>query len=505
MIDAVSLLSGPARTDRPIAPRGGARAGIGRDRAAFAAVAAIAGFALFLILPFTLDDGDTGWHLATGAWILAHGAVPVTDPFSFTAAGRAWVAHEWLSEVAMHLAYRLGGWSGLVLLFATAVAALYAIVALHLSRWLGTPAAITALIAMTAGVLPSMLARPHLLALPLLAGWTVVMLAARASGRRPGLGWAALMVVWANAHGSFVLGLGLAAVFAAEHVVAAPPRDRARVVREWATFGGLLLAAALATPAGLHALTFPFYVSDLALLSELSEWQPTSFRGITAFEVVLLGTLFVLLVRPTRIPPFRLLILLGALHLTLQHTRQEIVLVVLGALLLAEPIGSAFAARPRPCDTIGRRQAIAALALFAAAATLLAAPRLAGPIARPDAVTVPATALRHVPAAVRGQAVFNDYSFGGALILAGMRPYIDGRSDMYGDAFTLDFFRILRGDAARWRRADRRWRFGWTILSPKARLARMLDADPRWRVVYRDAVAVIHVRDAAPATSRTRF
>src|SRR5215831_9419448 len=43
-----------------------------------------------------LADGDTGWHLRTGEWILAHGRVPQADLFSYTQAGKPWYAWEWL-------------------------------------------------------------------------------------------------------------------------------------------------------------------------------------------------------------------------------------------------------------------------------------------------------------------------------------------------------------------------------------------------------------------------
>src|ERR1700721_2331070 len=46
-----------------------------------------------------LGDGDTGWHLRTGEWILAHGRVPNRDIFSFTRSGQPWFAWEWLWDV----------------------------------------------------------------------------------------------------------------------------------------------------------------------------------------------------------------------------------------------------------------------------------------------------------------------------------------------------------------------------------------------------------------------
>src|SRR6185437_1766117 len=61
--------------------------------------------------PQVLNDADTFWHLAAGRWMIANGAIPATDPFSYTFAGRPWVAHEWLSEVGMAGSYAIAGWS----------------------------------------------------------------------------------------------------------------------------------------------------------------------------------------------------------------------------------------------------------------------------------------------------------------------------------------------------------------------------------------------------------
>src|SRR5689334_3098388 len=46
-----------------------------------------------------LGDGDTGWHIRTGEWILANGRVPHLDLFSYTRSGQPWFAWEWLWDV----------------------------------------------------------------------------------------------------------------------------------------------------------------------------------------------------------------------------------------------------------------------------------------------------------------------------------------------------------------------------------------------------------------------
>lgn len=464
------------------------------DGALMTAIVALVGLACAMTAPLMLMDGDTGWHLATGRWILAHAAVPAVDPFSFTARGQPWIAHEWLSEVAMFLAWSAGGWSGLIALTGTAFAALLAIVGLHLRRWMGGRGTAAALLLLALALTPTLIARPHLLALPLMAGWVSVLLRARDGDRAPSLGWAALMLVWANAHGSFVFGLLVAAVLALDALVDAAPERRVEVVRRWGMFGLLSLGAGLATPGGLHGLLYPFYVGRLALLPYISEWHPSDFARVSPFEIVLLAGLFTLLVRPTRVAPVRLLLLLGSLHLALQHMRQVSVFVLLAVLVLAEPIGRAWSKRtaPQPLRPTRGDKRLAGIALLLAIAVI--ATRVALPMERADSGGVPATALRHLPAGLRDRPVFNEYSFGGALILAGIAPFIDGRSDMYGDAFSIDYFEAAAGDWRRWQAADRRWRFGWTMLPPRNPLVPMLDADPRWRRAYADDTAVIHVR-----------
>ncbi|MEG8023420.1 hypothetical protein QP162_01185 [Sphingomonas aurantiaca] len=317
-------------------------------RATFALLAGFAAFAFTIIVPTALRDGDTGWHLATSAWIVAHARVPTSDPFSFTAPGRPWVAHEWLSELAMYASYRVAGWSGLIILIGTAMAALFAVVAHEIRRWLSPRASVAALLMLVTGLLPSLLARPHILALPILAAWLIVLLHARERGKAPPFGFALLMLVWANAHGSFVFGLALVGVFALEALIAAALSDRRRVVLGWGAFGVACAVAATVTPAGVDGLAFPFYVDRLKLLAHLNEWQPADFATFSGFEAILLATLAVLLLRPVRIPPIRLLLMLGVLHLALQHTRQEIVLVVVGILVLAEPLGKAWTAKTAP-------------------------------------------------------------------------------------------------------------------------------------------------------------
>src|SRR5690242_5861795 len=62
-----------------------------------------------------LADGDTGWHIRAGDWILDHHRAPTFDFFSFTKPGQPWYAWEWLWEVAFAWLHRQTGMAGVIL------------------------------------------------------------------------------------------------------------------------------------------------------------------------------------------------------------------------------------------------------------------------------------------------------------------------------------------------------------------------------------------------------
>ena len=450
-------------------------------------------------------DGDTNWHVAAGRWILAHRTVPTTDPFSFTWAGKPWIAHEWGSEVLMALAYLAAGWAGVVLLIGVCAGLAYAMIAAELRLWMGPVGQIIGLALSFAILEPFLYARPHIIALPVLVFWTRRLLAARRAGKAPPLELAPLMVLWANLHASFIFGLAIIAPFALEALI--EERDKLRVVWGWGLFGVVAGAFALATPQGFAGIVFPFMVLGMKVLPNILEWRGANFQDLTLFEGALLITLFLGLWRGVRVPPLRLLLLVALIHMALQHVRQQAVLAALAPLLLAEPFGRAL--HPGLADTRIAPPAgwkppwrlpspVLAVGLAAVLAGVAAA-RLAIPLQRTDNPNVPVSAMAHVPAALLSQPVFNEYAFGGYLIFKGVKPYIDGRADMYGDAFVNEYLAVGGGAQPDLDNTFKRWNIRWTILGPREPLVAVLDRRPGWRRLYTDAFAVVQVRnDALP-------
>jgi hypothetical protein len=329
-----------------------------------------------------------------------------------------------------------------------------------------------------------------------LVAWIMELLAASEGKRAPRWWLAPLMLAWANLHGSYVFGLLFYAVLGLEAVAEAVPPERRRTLLGWGGLGAACAAMTLITPHGWAGLVYPFQIMGMGTLSAIIEWRAADFSKVSPFEVSLLVTIFVCLWRGVRVPPIRLAGLVLLLFMSLQHERHQLVLAAVAPLFLARPLAEALG-QPTPRQYGGRL----ALAAFGCAAVGLAALRVAQPVSRADGATTPAVALAHLPPALAAQPGLNAYDFGGYLIFRGVKPYIDGRSDMYGDAYFRRYLRITSGDMGAFEQARRQYGLAWTLLSPQEPLARALDAAPGWRRVYADRFAVLHVRASQAAAA----
>jgi hypothetical protein len=342
---------------------------------------------------------------------------------------------------------------------------------------------------------PTVLARPHLLMLPILVGWTLEMLAAREAGRAPHWWMAILMAVWANLHGSFVFGFVLAAGFGLE-ALAAPGADRWKVIRQWGLFGVLIALAALVTPHGISGLIAPFQIMLMGTLNQIIEWKPANFTTFTSFEGAILVALLVCLAKGVRVPLIRVILLLFILHMALQHQRHQLVIAVIAPLLLAQPIGRAFGRANAKNEPV----TVAGWVFLAGFVIAMGIARLVVPETRHDDAITPATALAHVPPALAARPVFNAYNFGGYLIFKGVRPYIDGRADMYGDAFVKRYTQANGGEQPALDQVLKQYDIAWVITQPREGIVAALKARPAWTQIYGDKYAVVLARKDALAS-----
>jgi hypothetical protein len=470
------------------------------SRAAMPWLVAAAIYVLLMVLGSRLlADPDTYSHIALGRWILEHHAVPMVDPLSQTMRGAPWVAFEWLSQVAYASAYALGGWVGVVALACAAMAAAFGLLTRFLLReWQPVPVLIAVLAALVLAS-PHILARPHVLALPLMVGWVASLIRAVDERRAPPWQLLPMMTLWANLHGSFTFGLAMIGGVACDAIWNAPPTARLRVARQWIIFGLLALIAACLNPSGPAIILVTFKTAALGdALSIITEWRPQDFTQLGPFETIMLAGFGYALYRGVKLPVLRLVMLLGVLHLGLSQSRHADLLGLLAPIFLARPLAEQFSS-----ISATRRLAEARLAMWLPAMAGLLLIGLTGFAATrqdisPAADITPVTALKSFDAAKSGP-ILNDYSFGGYLDFAGLSPFIDGRGELYGSAFTMRHHRALDlQNIPDFLALLDEYKFGATLLAPGTPAIGLLDRLPEWQRVYSDDVAVVHLRRRVP-------
>jgi hypothetical protein len=492
-----------------------------RDRAqfhfgpgAFALVVVLS--AIFFVASRPAIDPDYGWHIANGRHIADGVLFAGRDIYSWTATGARWVAHEWLTDAAMSAAHDRGGPTLNSIFAALTVTAAFALVAARLRKrgfsWTATN------LTVTVGFLASVMSlgvRPQVLELLYLAATLMVIdswIRGTIQTRWLYVAAAGGSILWANTHGSFPL---FSATLAALSVALWLARDKRWAAAACAAIVAVI--AALATPWGWELYGFATQsISSRSTLEGIQEWRrPELLSGSLIpfdLELVLIACAIPAAIRAMiharegkrdGIPmSYDLIITLPIVILGLQSGRHVMLVGICGAPLIAWSIGGALnyirsKIRPgveRPVENDANIGARSYINVAAAAAVAIALAFQAWQIISPDAqrvalsrrypVDIVASLENLNPPVAR---LFNQYDWGGYLIeRGGTKVFIDGRSEVYGDA-QLDRYGSIVHLGPRWHETLDSLGVTYVLMPRDAPLVTALRARG-WSEIARDSV-----------------
>jgi hypothetical protein len=482
---------------------------------------------LIKVVSGQFDDPDFYWHLKTGEYIVAHGALPQADIFSYTNAGRPWVLHEWLFQVFIHLLHVTGGDWAIKIFVALMLTACFGLCYAICARLLGGDKAKALIVALLycsiiAGVAP----RPHLFTFLFFALFLHILLSFKYFGETRRL-WVMppVMVLWANLHGGFFIGLVLLGLFIlgewANFLLAdaQDPQKRRRLV-QLTLAGATALAATLANPEFIRYWLYPFQVIGMeASKGMIVEWRSPDFhQPIFAFWLVVVASFFAALIYTPKKPDVTELIVPLAFVAGAFIARRNIPLAALAmapfvaahlrAGLMDRLAGLAARfrrARPvgatggRASAPLGRREYVmnGGLILLTLAALALVYPERQKVIAASLNTTIPVKATDFIQREGIAGRMFNTYHYGGYLIhrlYPQQRVFIDGRADMYGDAFIKETLEIYQG-GSEWKRLFDRHDIEYVMCASEAPLRQLLLQEDTFRLVFDDGMHSVLVRD----------
>jgi len=323
--------------------------------------------------------------------------------------------------------------------------------------------------------------------------WAYGLLSASERGRAPSFWLLPLIALWSNLHGGFVFGLVLVGGFALEALWNADRAQRRTVVLRWAVFGVAALAACCVTPYGWGSILAARKILDLGeLLHLIYEWMPADFSRFGMFEMSILALIAGALYGGVKLSPPRIALVLGLLHMALAHNRNIDIFVLLVPIVVLTPVASQFGFQPARFARMDMPVAAMAVLLVLVGCWTWVLSANAG--FAPSERQSPAAAV-DVLKARNPKRVLNDLPFGGYMIWRQMPVFIDGRAELYGEAFELAYYRALQlKDVNQFLDILKTWEIDAVLLTPGTPAVGLLDNISGWQRIYSDANAVLHVR-----------
>jgi hypothetical protein len=445
---------------------------------------------------------DLAYHLKVGELIVAERALPRTDVLAWSTAGRAWLDQNWGAQVALYGIWRLGGFPLLTVASALCTVAAWALVAAACRRRTASLRLIAG--AVLAGYLAAAAgfsARPQMFSLLLFAAELYLVEVAR-TRPRAALAIPLLMVVWANLHGAFVVGVGLLGI---EVAAAVWRRDRPGAARYLLVTAGSV-AALLVNPWGARVLGYAVALpANPAVTGVVSEWAPATLRqpaGVLILAAI--AVLVVALVRapsPERAPEqlLRMAVLAGLALWTLRA----------GAWFgLALPIALCAVARDpaRPAGSERGVPVLSGLVLALLAVVLVVvSPPTAGAVlgSRPELRDAPVAAVSWLAANPQPGRMFNYQPWGSYLefrLGPGVQVGFDSRAELPPADRWTRYHAVVTG---RWdaERLLEEWRVDHVVTSRRGTpaLVELLEASGGWRLAFSSGDERVYLRVERPS------
>ena len=460
-------------------------------------------------------DGDLGRHLALGTYMLNTRNVPLNDVLSFTRSGAPRPPYEWLAQIGLAGVNRLLGLDGVVLLTALVIAAAFLVVcsdALSRSR---SPV-IAVLISAWAAVASSLhwLTRPHIFSFLFFALWVASLERLRTKQRIPLWALPALMLVWANTHGGFVLGFLAWAAYvlgswlerSRHHGTSSDGRRQLLLV------GGASLVASAITPDLWHNWEAVLQNRSAYVLSHTAETMMPDFSlpgtwpfiGMLSLGLVGIALNFKILI------PAHVLLLVGLAILGAAMARNIPLFAIAAGPILSDWFGGALTSRRR----WARLEAAVWKIEVGLAGFVWPALVVFGALAwfSYQSVERHRQAYQFSPGIFPVKAVdwlqthpvqgnlFNDFNWGGYVLYRlwpNQQVFIDSQSDFYGEALTREYEDLMSAEGD-WRAALERYEIRSVLVPPSSVLAERLQVDAAWQPLFGDQTAVIFARVSAP-------
>lgn len=246
----------------------------------------------FYFFSFVTADTDLWGHIKFGKDMWISRGLHYHDLYSYTAYGREWINHEWLSELLMYLVYHAFGSPGLLigkLMVGFAIILLLSRITSHRTH---TPFVYCLVFVLCAFVMsPGFMVRPQLFTYLFTALFLYVFY--QYLEREKNLLWSLplIMVLWVNCHGGSLIGLGMFPVVVVSEAISCHFKKRDGAYLKALFFWMIITEVTVfINPYGYHLWVFLY--ETISIPRNISEWYPISIFNLSYLRFKLLALLF---------------------------------------------------------------------------------------------------------------------------------------------------------------------------------------------------------------------
>lgn len=240
---------------------------------------------------FDVLQADSYRLLYAGRYIAQHG-LPHGYVFTSAGAGRAYVDQQWLAELISYETWKVAGYGGLAVLCAGVFGSGYALLVGLISRRRGSsvPLSIACATIAVFGALSLAFVRAQVFVVPLFVALLWVCLQDFEADRlRPRVVVVVgVLVLWANLHGSILVGAAMAGLYFLARTIVMLRRHRPRTAGVYAILAAICVLTPFATPFG--GQTIAYYHSMIGngavKLADI-EWDAPAFPALSFFQFAL--------------------------------------------------------------------------------------------------------------------------------------------------------------------------------------------------------------------------
>jgi hypothetical protein len=459
--------------------------------------AALICFAGHLVSIF--ESSDTAWLVKTGQLILSTGAIPQTDPFSWTKSGAPWVLYQWLFEATAGLIYQYGGlwWTGLAGALCAGLVLFLLLPGFMFNARVKTPYVFGLLTLAMSNVWFWM--RPQLASFLLIPVFMLMLERFRTKGFYNAL-WLLppLMVLWANCHTFWFIGLMLIGLYLVPSVFTRKLNGSDR--RKVALLCALSFPAVLANPYGFGLVAYTASFLQGPAFSSLYELRPlivtNPFGNLNAITYFLIASVALFASRK-HIPMQGKILSVVSISAAVAFFRYIPVAILLTWPFVAIALSKFDLTRDqsRKCPD----QTFFSLGLAATAFVLVPFLYVAQfPPSEPIWFThshsnKPVIQFLAKNPQLRAR-LFTDASIGCSQIMAKQTPvFIDSRFDFYGKEFFDSWLDCLKA-RGNWQEYLRQWKIETVAISTSYELYGALKSSGDWSIAFDDGMNCVFTR-----------